>query len=415
MAIHLRPSGRSARRVAGPVAAATLAALVAAGCSSGGSASSAGEAAGSGGGIPAGPIKLGAILTTSGPNAEFGLSEEAQMNAYAEIVNAAGGIAGHQVQIVVKNDQGNPTIAAQLALQFQQQHVTGVVYNGIPSSEQQAAPILNKYKILQITPDYAGLADPAKYPYLFGTQPDSASQVTPLARYAKSKGWDKIAVLTDGSTFGVDLYQPFEAQARKLGLTITATITYPPTAAAVTTQVSQAKASGADTVAVLSTGGYGAVWTSMRSVGWNPNILTTDITKLDNYQDMGSFKNSAVVSCWEPAYTPGQPLPAPLVADLNAVKKAVPGLPPASFQDAADYALPIAAFKAAIEQANSIDPGKLKAVLEGWRNKVVFTAEDPLTFSPASHTGRGADQMRVCSAAKQGPMGLDYVIGNPSR
>jgi ABC-type branched-subunit amino acid transport system substrate-binding protein len=415
MGINLRPS-RPGRRVAVSAAAAVAVAALAAGCSSGGGSSSGGgtSAAGSSA-IPAGPIKLGAILTTSGPNAEFGLSEEAQLNAYAGLVNAAGGIDGHQVQIVVENDQGNPTVAAQLALQFVQQKVAGVVYNGIPASEQQAAPILNKYKILQITPDYAGLSNAAKYPYMFATNPNAVAQMVPLAEYAKSKGWNKIAVLTDGSTFGTDLVQPFEAEAKKLGITITATITFPPTAAVVTTQITQAKASGANTVAVLATGGYGAVWTSMKSVGWNPNILTTDITKYDDYQDMGSYKTSAVVSCWEPAYNPGQAVDSAIAADLTTVQKAVPGLPLASLQNAPDYALPIAAFKAAIKQANSTNPDKLKAVLESWTSKNVMSPLNALTFSAGNHTGRGLSQTRVCTAAKQGPMGLDYVVANPSQ
>ncbi|MGF7234302.1 MAG: ABC transporter substrate-binding protein [Frankia sp.] len=374
-------------------------------CGSNGSASTTTAASG----IPAGDIKLGGILTLSGTAAAFGQFEEAEFQTYADLVNDGGGVRGHKITLDFENDQGDPTVAAQIATKMVSNHIDGIIYPGLPESELQTVPIFNKNKIPVITSDYAGMADAAKYPYLFATYPKPAAQMQALVDGAKARGWSKIAIIQDGTSEGLGLSGPFSSEAKAAGLTITANVIYPATAVDVSTQVAQARSSGADTVAVFATGGYAQVWTAMRSSNWHPHVLTTDIAKLVGYESMKEYAKTAVSTCVEPALTEGESPDADLAAAMKAVEAKLKA-PPITFLTAADLFLPVGAFKVAIDQANSVDATALKKVMERWTKQTVVSPLNPLTYSATSHNGRGVEQVKLCGMARQGEFGLNIAL-----
>jgi branched-chain amino acid transport system substrate-binding protein len=109
--------------VRGLVAAAAV--LVIAACSSGGSSGSGSSGAGSTAtgstGTAAGsPIKIGVICTCSGPLASEGTAAPEVYQAWANTVNAAGGINGHQLKVIVDDDGGNPATSLSDAKQLVQ-------------------------------------------------------------------------------------------------------------------------------------------------------------------------------------------------------------------------------------------------------------------------------------------------------
>jgi branched-chain amino acid transport system substrate-binding protein len=100
---------------------ALAAVIIIAACSSnasttGGSATTGGsssQAASSASAAAAGgsPIKIGVICDCSGPLASAGTDAPDIYQAWADTVNAAGGINGHQIQVVLDNDGSNPATA----------------------------------------------------------------------------------------------------------------------------------------------------------------------------------------------------------------------------------------------------------------------------------------------------------------
>lgn len=100
-------------------AALTAIALLATACSSSGGTSTPKSSTGSApasstGKTPSGsPIKIGVIATLSGPQASSSDQAATVAPAWAEYVNnELGGINGHAVQVIVKDDGGQPTTAA---------------------------------------------------------------------------------------------------------------------------------------------------------------------------------------------------------------------------------------------------------------------------------------------------------------
>ncbi len=59
------------------------------------------------------PIKIGWIGTTSGVNADSGQSSRGGILAWAKWVNANGGIVGHPVDLIAKDDANDPAMALQ--------------------------------------------------------------------------------------------------------------------------------------------------------------------------------------------------------------------------------------------------------------------------------------------------------------
>ena len=106
------------RKLSALAAFAALTILVAAcggssSSTSGGSsaATSSSSASGSSSSATKGDIKVLAITDTSGPNKVVGVPELDGLQAGAPYYNAHGGILGHKVDIVVKDDNGDPTQA----------------------------------------------------------------------------------------------------------------------------------------------------------------------------------------------------------------------------------------------------------------------------------------------------------------
>ena len=121
------------RRSVSLSAAAVIALALIAACSSSGSpksgSTSAGSTSGTSAAKPSGsPIKIGVIATTSGSQAT-GCNQGATVApAWAEYVNQQlGGINGHPVQVIVKNDAGDPAVAQSVAKELVNDHVVALL------------------------------------------------------------------------------------------------------------------------------------------------------------------------------------------------------------------------------------------------------------------------------------------------
>ncbi len=129
-----------ARLVASAVAAAGT--LVGVSALGGGSASTAAGAA-------TAPVVIGDICSCTGPEASTISQTTATMQAWASWVNSHGGLDGHQVQLIVKDDQYNPGIALSSAESLVQgNHAIAIFDNSDedPSFasylQQQGVPVL---------------------------------------------------------------------------------------------------------------------------------------------------------------------------------------------------------------------------------------------------------------------------------
>jgi branched-chain amino acid transport system substrate-binding protein len=137
--------------------------------SSSSSSSSTPAAAGSSSGSKV-PYKLGVMASESGPLASSVGGYGPTMQAWAKWTNAHGGIAGHQVDLIVMDDGGNPTTAVTDVKQMvEQDHVIALI--NASGSEEAYASFLGQEGVAAV----GGLdSDP-----IYETTGDFFSQGTP--------------------------------------------------------------------------------------------------------------------------------------------------------------------------------------------------------------------------------------------
>lgn len=196
------------------MAAAAVVAVVAVACSKGG-AKAGGE-----------EILVGEYGSLTGGIATFGIStRDGSAQAFDEI-NAAGGVLGKKIKLLVEDDQSKPeevgTVVTKL---ITQNHVTSMLGHVASSYSLAAAPICQKNGIPMITPSSTNPAVTQRGDYIFRVCFMDDFQGAVMAKFAadtlKAK---RVAILVDiRNDYSVGLKDVFTAQFTKRGGTIVAT------------------------------------------------------------------------------------------------------------------------------------------------------------------------------------------------
>ncbi|MEZ5823682.1 MAG: ABC transporter substrate-binding protein [Geminicoccaceae bacterium] len=180
------------------------------------------------------PVKLGGILPVSGPMGQVGerIAETAQFAV--DLFNEAGGVKGCEVEFVLRDTQGQPTVGVDAAKSL-------VDIEGVPAligavSSGVSLPILTSVavpsKVTQISccsssPSFTDLAKEGKTDgYWFRTYATSRTQAAMGALITHERGYAKTAVVYVNTDFGVNAAQQYKADLEKLGGTITSMVAY---------------------------------------------------------------------------------------------------------------------------------------------------------------------------------------------
>lgn len=100
-----------------------------------------------------GPIKVGVFLDLSGQTSSFGQSTRTGIEMAVEEINAAGGIVGRQVTLIVEDDQGRPEQAATVVTKLVSQDKVAAILGEVASSNSlAAAPKAQQASVPMITP-----------------------------------------------------------------------------------------------------------------------------------------------------------------------------------------------------------------------------------------------------------------------
>ena len=386
------------------VASAVALALALSACSSSG-----GGADASGSGIPDGPIKIGMIAELSGPSSAIGNYQVATQTALADYVNAHGGIAGHQVKLIVENNQGDAAVAVSAARKLVKEGIAGAVYSGLTSSgKDQVLSIFAQAKIPAVDPvPQAQYDDPKLFPFFFTDNPIDPNSMTAEAAFAKKRGFDKIGQLGDSTPFGKSLEENFAKKAADNGLTIVKTIDYPSTATDMTTQLAQLREAGAQTLGLWCNIGCGKVFDGLRQLNWSPNILTTHVVYYVAWDSVKNLGSNTWGDC--PISVPqGQQPPQQLADIINSVAPKTGGITVTS------QGIPLNAdswliLKYGIEKAKSLDGVKVRDAIESIDNQSFSDPDVKYSFSPQHHAGFEAANpldIAVCGFGGLGPMML---------
>ena len=205
------------RRVARALALAVLcSALALSGCGS----------SGSGGGqlAPGATVKIGYLASLTGFCSTF--SEEYVKGAELAVrrINEQGGVLGHKLQLIVRDDKATPTVgvgqARDLVLSGHVKYLAGTCSSAVGKSVEQL--VANPSHVI-----YAlGVSDPSVFAggpeiYAFNTIPTAQIEGRNAAAYIRAHPqWKRIAVMSEDYSYGYQVTAAFRQAMRGSGQTI---------------------------------------------------------------------------------------------------------------------------------------------------------------------------------------------------
>lgn len=172
---------------------------------------------------PAEPIKIAIIGAMSGTNAVLGDWMKKGVTLAVEEKNKAGGIQGRQIQIIVYDDEADPTKSVNLAQKVATEDKVMAAWATTNSTSALAdIPIFAQYKIPQLTNGTNVDITNKGSAYIFRATPAGPSFEDTLVDFlVTKKGFKKFAIIADTSAYGKGEGDYQEAALKRHGLTAT--------------------------------------------------------------------------------------------------------------------------------------------------------------------------------------------------
>jgi len=384
---------RVARRVVA-LSTALVLALGLAGCSTSGSTAEMGAENDA-------PIRVGAILSLTGSYAALGASEKQALELEVERFNAAGGVGGRQIEVVIEDDATDEAKAVAAASKLIEQDGVIAIIGATGTGQSMAVRgDVQRAGVPQVSMAGGTVITGEFDPLVFQT-PWSNTIVVPFVLEAiKESGATKIAVLSDTGGYGKDGLPIIEQDAPGLGLTIVANETFNPGDTDMTAQLTKVRASGAQAV-LLWTAGKEAATIMKNAEGLG---MTSGPERLAFFGGSGQARTefpqgageasegftfgtgkSLIPSNW------GEGTPQyDAVSEFAARYEAEYGSPPDIFAGHAFDALTIVV--AALEKAGpDADGAALRDAIESTNGLLGYGGS--FTFSPTDHNGLSSDDL----------------------
>jgi branched-chain amino acid transport system substrate-binding protein len=144
-------------------------------------------------------VRIGVFMSTTGSTANFGISSVNGIKMAADEINAAGGINGKQVELLVQDDRSDASEAATIVTKFvTQDQVHGILGEVASSRSIAAAPIAQNAKIPMLTPSSTNPEVTKKGDFIFRSCFIDPYQGAAIAQFAaKTLGAKTAAIMVD--------------------------------------------------------------------------------------------------------------------------------------------------------------------------------------------------------------------------
>lgn len=199
------------------------------------------------------PIRIGGLFASSGPAAFLGVAEDRAFRMLIEEMNKAGGIAGHPIESVIYDTEGNSTTATQQFRRLVESDKVHVVVGPSTTGESLAIkPIANELKTPIITLAGAEIVTSPTTPFVFKTPPTDRLVIQHIYGYLKAKGLMSIGFISSADGFGQAGAKIAVEEAPSFGIKLAAKEEFGPRDTDMTAQVLRIKQSGANAMVIYS-------------------------------------------------------------------------------------------------------------------------------------------------------------------
>ncbi len=148
-------------------------------------------------------VKIGAILAVTGPASFLGGPEARTLEMLAEQTNAAGGINGKQVELIIKDSGASPEKAISFAKQLiEEERVVAVIGPSTSGETMKIKKIFEQAGTPLVSCAAAEVIVNPVARYVFKTPQKDSYAATKIFQTMKEMGVSKIAVLAGNTGFG---------------------------------------------------------------------------------------------------------------------------------------------------------------------------------------------------------------------
>jgi branched-chain amino acid transport system substrate-binding protein len=194
-------------------------------------------------------IKIGAVLSATGPASFLGEPEKNTMEMLAEELNAKGGLLGKKVEMVILDDETDVNKAVLAADRLLKKDQVVAVLG--PTTSGNTLAIKGKFAPAGVPLVSCAAAEKIVVPvdpWVFKTPQSDRHAVKKILEHAKSKDYKKIAILTVSDGFGQAGREVLKELVPAEGFELVADEVYGPKDTDMTAQLTKIKNAGADAV-----------------------------------------------------------------------------------------------------------------------------------------------------------------------
>lgn len=340
-------------------------------------------------------IKVGVYGDLTGQTSSFGQSTKNGIELAVEEINAAGGVNGKKIQLIVEDDQGRPeqakTVVSKLINQDKVQAVLGEVAS---TNSLAAAPVAQEAKIPMITPSSTNPKVTEVGDYISRVCFIDPFQGSVMAKFAANTLKAKsAAILGDvNSDYSKGLTQFFEEEFTKLGGKVVAKEAYTQTDPDFKGQLTKIRNLNPDIIYIPGYyGQVGIIAKQARELDMNMPLLGGDGWDSPELWKLGgaSLKNTYISNHYSAQN------PSPEIQNFVKAFKAKFNVEPDSLAALAYDAAKVLAD--AIKRAGGTDPAKLKDAINATKDFAGVTGK--ITLDPGRNAVKPAVVLELDPAA----------------
>jgi branched-chain amino acid transport system substrate-binding protein len=277
-----------------------------------------------------GVVKLGAILSLSGPAAPMGEPELKTLQLYVERINAKGGVLTRKLILRHFDDGGDARTAAELARRLTEHdhdkpdHADFVIGGTTTETSLAIRPVLQKAGVPYLSLGSGSRVLDPPHRLVFKIPPSERAAVRALLTDMKKRGYTRIALLAEDNEFGKEYAKELRDQTgrnslgrKTYGVSVEIDQNYAPNDNDIAQKVARVKdVAGLNAIAVFGLGPSPAVVTR--------KIRDSGIT-LPLYHAHGAATDEFIRLAGKDAE--GVRLPGPRIAVANVLPEADPQAP----------------------------------------------------------------------------------------
>jgi len=228
-----------------------------------------------------GTIALGVIMPLTGDAASYGESENRAIQIAVDEINAAGGIDGRRIKLVLEDGKCDPQAAGTAAQKLVNVDKVKIVIGGACSGETlAAAEITEPAKVILISPSASSPKVTNAGDFVFRTYPSDALAGRIAAKYAYNElSRRRAALITELTDYSQGLREVYKKTFAELGGTIVADETYATGDTDFRTQILKIKTAKPDVIYVVPqtlTPGI-AILKQLRESGVEAQLTTAEV------------------------------------------------------------------------------------------------------------------------------------------